>query len=504
MGKRASFSEREDFKSFLNNISNPKSLFVRNYLSYCFLLIVSVSVIGVIFISQVAVYTLQEKDYSIELFASRIRTITEVLVDEYNLDEDSLRFSDVFGDTYTLFQLNVKQVAEEADSIVAILNTEGENLYYYNPFKLEEKSITIEEELFEKIISGSINHDFELLFAEEPSYYHLYAENIYNSENKLVCTVLLATPEREYYKLIFDLSILLLFTIFAMVIVGFILIFFITSRITPPLKNMSEIATKYARGNFNERLDENSNCVEIDELAISLNEMASFLAEAERKNTTFIENVSHELKTPMTSISGFVDGMLDGTISEDMRDKYLKIISEEVKRLSRLTVKMLQNAKISDYKFSITKKEFDFSDLIFKVVFSFENQINDKELNVNLDVPSKQIAYGDRDNIYQVVYNLIENAIKYVDNGGIFEVNVYCRAEKVYCEIINTGPTIPKEKLPNLFDRFYKVDSSRTIDTTGAGLGLFLVKKIILMHSGDINVISENNITRVTFTLPNN
>ena len=204
----------------------------------------------------------------------------------------------------------------------------------------------------------------------------------------------------------------------------------------------------------------------------------------------------------MTTIGGFVDGMLDGTIPPDQQQKYLRIISEEVRRLSRMVMRMLDAAKIQSGELILNTAPFDFTEMSSQIVLSFEQKINAKKLDVDIAFEDGLIVNGDRDHIFRAVYNLVDNAVKFIDNGG--KLTLRAEAEGTFCafSIKNTGAGISAEDIPHVFDRFYKTDRSRNLDRTGAGLGLYIVKNIINLHGGDISVRSDGGETEFSLTLP--
>ena len=265
---------------------------------------------------------------------------------------------------------------------------------------------------------------------------------------------------------------------------------------------MANAAKEFAAGDFSVRVPEDNHCDEIDELATSFNNMARDLEQLEELTQGFIGNVSHEFKTPMTTISGFVDGMLDGTIPQDQQKKYLHIISEEVKRLSRMTMSMLAAAKIQSGELIISPVPFDFSEMASQILLSFEQKITAKNIEVDADLADRLMVMGDRDHVFRAVYNLVDNAVKFINEGGTLRVTAYPAG--AFCEfsISNTGDGIAPEDIPHVFDRFYKTDRSRSRDRSGAGLGLYIVKNIINLHGGDISVRSDGGETEFSFTLP--
>ena len=218
--------------------------------------------------------------------------------------------------------------------------------------------------------------------------------------------------------------------------------------------------------------------------------MADSLAQQETVRRSFIANVSHELKTPMTSIAGFVDGILDGTIPPEKERHYLTIVSDEVKRLSRLVRSMLNIAKIEAGEMTLKPTVFDINEVVLSSIFTFEQTIETKQLDIRGLDAGKIMVEADEDLIHQVVYNLLENAVKFVNVGGYVEVSYTVDPKRTYINIKNSGEGIPKDEISKVFDRFYKTDRSRSIDKTGVGLGLHIVRSIVNLHQGEVIVRS--------------
>jgi len=206
----------------------------------------------------------------------------------------------------------------------------------------------------------------------------------------------------------------------------------------------------------------------------------------------------------MTTISGFVDGILDGTIPEDRRSYYLGVVSSETKRLARLVRSMLDLSKIDSGDMKISLERFDLSKTVTNALLTFEQRIEEKNIDIQgLDQMKPLYVRGDPDLIHQVAYNLIENAVKFANPDGYIRVNVFSRERVAYVRIANSGIGIPSEDLPRIFERFYKTDKSRSHDKTGVGLGLYIVKTIIALHKGDIEVrSSEGSYCEFEFHIP--
>ena len=273
---------------------------------------------------------------------------------------------------------------------------------------------------------------------------------------------------------------------------------------TKPINEMAAAAHRFARGDFSARVEVDGRLDEIGALTHSFNAMAESLEKAEQQRREFIANVSHELKTPMTTISGFADGILDGTIPPERQNQYLSTISSETKRLSRLVRRMLDVSRIQDSSPStLNKTDFDISELLLQTLLNFEQKITGKGLDVDVQIPEERMTVtADADAINQVVYNLLDNAIKFSSPGGIITLSVWKQSGKSHISISNQGETIAAEELDLIFDRFHKTDRSRSQDRDGVGLGLYIVKSIINNHDEDIYVTSKDGVTEFTFTLP--
>ncbi|MFV0498214.1 MAG: ATP-binding protein [Candidatus Fimivivens sp.] len=283
---------------------------------------------------------------------------------------------------------------------------------------------------------------------------------------------------------------------------SFIVIYFTTEAMVRPLRAMLQATDSFAKGDFTVRVPVEGD-EEIEQLAMAFNNMASSLATLESTRRSFIANVSHELKTPMTTIGGFIDGILDGTIPQEKYPYYLNIVSNEVKRLSRMVVLMLNISRIEAGEMPLRPQTVDVQEIILRTVLGFEQVLDQKHINViGLDA-EKVFAQADPDLVHQITYNLIENAVKFTPDHGVLSVAYKYEGKMLHVAIRNTGQGIPKEEVPRLFDRFYKSDRSRGIDTKGVGLGLHIVKSLVHLQGGTITVHSvEGQHTEFEFTLP--
>ncbi|SFP61602.1 Signal transduction histidine kinase [Oscillibacter sp. PC13] len=291
-------------------------------------------------------------------------------------------------------------------------------------------------------------------------------------------------------------------TAFVVLMISFMASSITAMRQVQPIREMAQATRRYAEGDFDIRMNNYGRNDEVGELAASFNNMAETLQQTERQRREFIANISHELKTPMTTIAGYTDGILDGTIPPENERQYLQIISNESRRLSRLVRRMLDVSQLQAIDPLRGGSHFDICESMRRVLISMERKINDRNLDVDADIPEEPIlVLGDNDMITQVIYNLLENATKFATPGSTLYLGVATIDGKARVTVQNLGDTIPAEELPLLFERFHKSDKSRSEDKDGVGLGLYIVKTILEQHKEKINVTSENGVTTFTFSL---
>lgn len=322
--------------------------------------------------------------------------------------------------------------------------------------------------------------------------------------NETEVGIVFASTDTEYISN-FRIYILSIFFIAALIsfIVAFLLIGILSYSMIQPLKLLTKVAHNFGRGDLLARVEIKNND-EIGELAKEFNNMADSIEDSEKVRRSFISNVSHELKTPITSICGVIDAILDGTIQEEKRDYYLKIVSDESKRLSRLVTSMINLSRIDNNQIKLNKSEFNITPIIISILISFEQKIASKNVNViNLDKIDEALIYADKDMIYQVIYNLVENSVKFVESGGYIYVNACENGDNVSFTIKNSGIGISNEEIKYIFDKFYKTDKSRSQDKKSIGLGLYICKTIIKRHGGEISINSvENKYCEFNFWIP--
>ena len=317
--------------------------------------------------------------------------------------------------------------------------------------------------------------------------------------------VIVSTPMEQVNHILQKISDTYLLVSVLVVVLAVVMMSLLARNQSKPLRAMAKAANDFGHGNLDARVQvDPKSSDEVQDLALAFNNMASSLQQSEYQRQEFVANVSHELKTPMTTISGFVDGMLDGTIPPERHKHYMHMVSDETKRLSRLVRSMLDISRLQDQDIPEEKKSrFELQELAGQVLITFEQKIDSKNLNVDVDFPGHPTyTHAVPDYITQVIYNLLDNAVKFCPEGGDLGLKIRIGTTKLYVSISNSGETIPQSELPLVFDRFHKLDKSRSQNRDGWGLGLYIVKTIVCRHGEDISVTSQNGVTTFTFTLP--
>ena len=277
----------------------------------------------------------------------------------------------------------------------------------------------------------------------------------------------------------------------------------LTNRITQPLHDIGEAARRFGGGDFSARVAPSGDD-EITSLAQTFNSMAVNLESIDKSRSQFMGNLAHELRTPMTSVKGFVDGMLDGTIPPEMQHHYLEIVSQETGRLARLVQNMLDITKLEAGEYKVHARSYDVWETLTGVLLANEQRVLAGKIVINDLAPVPTMVYADPDLVHQVVQNLMDNALKFTPPGGNIRFEVKrLQPGIVEVSITNTGEGISPEALPFVFQRFYKEDASRGLNAKGSGLGLHICKVLITLSGGTIRVDSkQGEWCRFTFTLP--
>ena len=389
-----------------------------------------------------------------------------------------------------------------ADSEFIIFNTDGTALLTTDESH-EGKSFRLPEGIRRRVLENMEYSGSGTLDGLYESRQFIVAMPIFSNADQNISGIAMALAEARALTALWRAALALFWlTGVTVLVIAFIATSYTTMHQVQPIHAMVQATRRYAGGNFDSRMYDYGRTDEIGELAASFNAMADTLQHTEQQRREFIANISHELKTPMTTIAGYTDGILDGTIPPEKQEQYLRIIADESRRLSRLVRRMLEVSQLQSLDLTHEKKKFDVCESMRRAIISMEHKIRLRDLDVEVDMPDESLlVMGDTDLITQVIYNLLENAAKFATPSSTLYLGVTELNDKALVSIRNHGATIPAEEIPHLFERFHKSDKSRSEDKDGVGLGLYIVKTILEQHGERIVVTSEDGLTTFTFTL---
>ena len=476
-----------------------KGLFFRNFIIYAIVICVSFAALGSTFVYQINGFALQEKMNMLSDTTSRAAEST-VLFLESSSDTGQIQ------PAARLYRSTMTQLAEENEATIFVTDQHGEMLL-----------VATREGCYNQR-GGFVPTKAVQTVMQNGSYYEISDLGGYLSGSHFVSGTIAALPganatdEPEILvfaaissesTLIFFVNIMSTFLLMTGIVLSLTLIvtYFVTWNQVRPLKVMAAASRRFARGDHSTRIPLPRQRNEVYEMAASFNNMADAIEQNQNMQRDLIANVSHDLRTPMTTIGGFVDGILDGAIPPDKQEQYLRIVSEEIKRLSRLANSMVTMSKMESAE-ELIKAPFDMSEMVIRIALGFEQKINDKRIELDLEIPDTCPVNGNHDALFQVVYNLFDNALKFVDEGGELKILMQVKSGRLQFNIRNTGSEIDPESLKHIFDRFYKSDRSRGQNPHGSGLGLYIAKTIIGRHGGDIYARSGDGKTEFCFEIP--
>ena len=443
-------------------------------------------------------YILSEKRQALERNAEDIASLTSRYI-------SSAWGGDIQGEA---FRNSLYLIVRSSDSYVVLSDTEGSMIYacdgdtYYSVDKRVPDSVT-RQVLEQGKFTGM--SDLGGLFDKNSYVVGVPFVLTRGTISVIQGMVLVSTDTAAVQSMWQDTVTIFFFVAVIVLMIAVVASSLFASYQSRPLNEMAEAARKFGQGEFDTRVTGYENRGdEIGALAEAFNSMANSLEKVESQRADFIANVSHELKTPMTTIAGFAEGILDGTIPQEREKESLQIIVSETRRLSRLVRRMLDLSRLNALaESSITAQEqFDLTEVMSRVIVSLEGKITGRKLDVDVQMPDEKLmVWGDPDSITQVCYNLLDNAAKFAATGSVITIVITKKDGKACTTVRNLGATIPKDELPVLFDRFHKADYSRSMDREGVGLGLYIVKTLLGNLKEDIHVTSEDGVTEFTFTL---
>lgn len=471
-----------------------KTTYSRTFLTSMVVLLLALLAVGIFLRALLDDYLTDNAFTGLEKDARVISTLTAAY-----FAEDSLNSMEY------LMNLDIAGQLSDADAVIC--DAKGTIiLCSQNPLGCEHQGLTVGQEFLEKVMQGGYAREVGMIQGLYQESRYVYAIPIQSAGGNPLGMIIVSRSEAGSKAVLHKMTDLYIGLSCIVVIVAVGLIGLFVHRQCKPLRKMAKIARDFGHGNLDARVEiQKHYTLEVEELALAFNNMASSLQKSEYQRQEFVANVSHELKTPMTTIGGYIDGILDGTIPPEKSRHYMRLVSDETKRLSRLVRSMLDISQLGSEPIPEEKKtRFDLEETVGRVLITFEQKITAKELEVEVEMPERPVfTIANQDAITQVIYNLLDNAVKFCPQNGNLGIRVRTGSDKAYVSISNDGHTIPPEELPLVFDRFHKIDKSRSENRDGWGLGLYIVKTIVCSHGENISVTSRNGKTEFTFTLPN-
>lgn len=473
--------------------SRQKTLFKKYLRITLSIVLVSFLLLGIVMLVFVSQYWESEKKYLLKKNAESMASMAQAAA-YYNEDRGRYEMN-------SSMEIVIRSFSENADADIFITDLDGRRLLGTYANSNAESDRIVDSSVMRQVLGGGYEGQGTLSGTYRESYY-IIGEPILIDELP-VGAVFVASSIHSVSSYRMEVLRMFLLAAIAAFMVTFCVVWVFSYQLVKPLRQMSAAAKSFGEGDFSIRVPVSSDD-EIGELATAFNNMAASLASGENMRRNFIANVSHELKTPMTTIAGFIDGILDGTIPPEREAHYLRTVSQEVKRLSRLVRTMLDLSRIDSGELRLRPARFDLTNTILVAILSFEKPIEEKQLEIRgLEHAESLFVDGDPDMLHQVVYNLIENAVKFTNRGGYIEIRVEDGSDRTTVSIRNSGHGIEPDEIRMIFDRFYKTDKSRSQDKNGMGLGLYIVKTIIHLHGGEITVSSiVDQYTQFSFWIP--
>ncbi len=477
-----------------------KSISVSFFSMAALLLMTSVAVMVLSEMYLVGQYFAEEKYASLDEI-SRIANV-EIVGDVIEANLAANPGGPVALETNTEFFRKVELVAMSTAFDVFLVNTQGDVIVSTDETLLQ--SVTIEADVLENIAqqSGEAVHLFGTIEDALSESCYVSARAIYYNTNEIQGYILVCAPSNALTTFLGDMFSTFLLSASLMLLIASLLTMYLTNRFTAPLHEITIAAQKFGGGEMSTRVEVKGDD-EIAQLATNFNLMATNLEQIDTSRAQFMGNIAHELRTPMTTIKGFVDGVIDGTIPPEMQNHYLQIVSDETGRLARLVQNMLDVAKLEQGEYQVHARRYCIEETLMGVALSAEQRINDGGIEIEGLSMDKTFVYADPDLVHQVVYNLLENAIKFTPRDGVIRFEAIQLGPVVEVSITNTGNGISQEALPFVFERFYKEDASRGLNAKGSGLGLHICKVLVSLSGGQIRVESkQGEWCKFTFSLP--
>ncbi len=460
-----------------------KSLYTKLFTFVMAIFMVSSILLGVTAFSFLGNYFTEKQEQNLNKIAGEIAHITVTLASSRS--------------TALAYRASVNSIALATNTEIFVVDKSGKTVIS----SIEGYRGNINESFTKGMLEGK-SEVFHGKINGETSVSMLAVTRPIMHEGAVVGGILVSIPVPEIARAREEVFNYLFWSICVAILFVAVLIYFLAKKITKPILRLSDVAKSIAKGNFKQRV-EIDEIEEIGELGETFNEMADSIEVFEETRNSFVANISHDLRTPMTTITGFVEGILDGTIPEEKHEWYLSIVLDESKRLSRIVNDLLDISKLEQGSFNLELQNFDINELTRLNVIKFEKNITDKGIQLSVEFEKESLhVKADKDAVSRVLTNLLDNAIKFTGEQGFIDIRVGTKDGTAFVSVQNSGLGIAEEELKHIFDRFYKTDKSRSLDKNGAGLGLYIVKSLIQAHGQ--RVWAESNrgeFARFSFTL---
>ncbi len=458
------------------------------------LMVVGIAIMGLSEWILFSNYFAQERYDTLDDVVSIAQKTADYLVQEAKLPK---------GAELEALNAKLEIISESAEAYLFFTDDNGTVLLTSNPEKLACQTVPAEFLHKAKAPDGCY-HSFSTLdgLLTEKSY--ITVHEMLNEKNERSGYLFLCSSGDQLTEFKQQFWSNFLMSACVMLLLASILTKLLMRKLTDPLQKVTDAAQRFGGGDLSVRVEGVTGEGEVADLAHTFNIMAENIQSNDNSRAQFMGNIAHELRTPMTTIKGFIDGILDGTIPPDMQNHYLQLVSEETGRLARLIQNMLDLSKLESGEYQVNARMFNIWETITGVALSAEQRINDGMIEIDgLTMDEKILVYADPDLIHQVVYNILDNAIKFTPAGGTIRFHVEKLGPEAEISIWNSGQGISPDALPYVFQRFYKEDRSRGLHARGAGLGLNICKVLVNLSGGQIRVESkQGEWCRFVFTLP--
>ncbi len=477
-----------------------KSIFARYYTATAFTIISCFTILGIALIVMTAQYSIGQQQ---SVLYNNAKDLSDIISSVLTKPVDA--YSNENEKDISVLKDIISLISENGSKDVIIVDEFGNDGIWLTKDNVD---------YFDRMIDGNIISIIKEqgIYKSNNTLYGVFKENrytvglpVYDTENSNIPVgyVFVSSPATSFVTTMIVVSRFFLLAVCGVLIISMILIYVASKELVRPMKEMKVALSEYSQGNFSKRIRVTGQN-EMTELCASFNHMADSLDQLENSRRGFMANISHDLKTPLTSICGFVDGIIDGTVPYEKHKEYLERISNETKRLSRLVNSILDVTRLEAGQVNPKKSIFNINETLMRVLLSFEKVISDKKIDLNFgfDFEERINVKADEDMISRVLVNIIGNATKFTPDGGWIKAIVFKDKKNAVIEISNSGKGINKDDVPFIFDRFFKSDKSRGLDKKGTGLGLYISKMLVNLNNGEISVSSiPNSSTTLSFTL---